>query len=333
MTSSQSAARIAFAIVLASGPWMHTAWPATVNRIVAVVNDEIITQADVSSYADALMDDQSPSLETRSADPHTRQIVLARLIEQRLMVQAAKRAGLTIASSEVQRQVDTLQSQFESAEAFWQSLAATGRTLEQVRERIREQLLVKQVVAAQVRAKVLVSPQEVARELTAHPDEAKPGDRLLIRHLLIRVNDERPESAAQELINRLHDQLAQGAEFGDVATQYSEDQYREQGGRMGWVAQGELLPELDQILGSLRSGQLSAPVRTRLGYHLVKVEDRRAAADLSLVEANRAIYQQLYQEKFQAEFVRWMTDLKRQAYIEVASDELPTTSQSSNHGG
>ena len=88
---------------------------------------------------------------------------------------------------------------------------------------------------------------------------------------------------------------------------------------MGWVAQGELMPELDAALFSLKPGEYSRPIQTHLGFHLVKVEERRTAESLSVAEANRSVYQRLYQQKFQDAFGRWLAQLKRRAYIEIVA--------------
>ena len=86
---------------------------------------------------------------------------------------------------------------------------------------------------------------------------------------------------------------------------------------MGWVAQGELLPQLDNALFSLPVSAVSEPFQTRLGFHLVKIEERGTASDLAPTDANRAIFQQLYQQKFEAAMKRWLSELKRRAYIET----------------
>ena len=86
---------------------------------------------------------------------------------------------------------------------------------------------------------------------------------------------------------------------------------------MGWVAKGDLLPELDAALFTVPVGTLSEPIRTRLGFHLVKVEERKTASDLSVTEANRTVYQQIYQQKFEAAMKRWLSELRRRAYIET----------------
>ena len=74
---------------------------------------------------------------------------------------------------------------------------------------------------------------------------------------------------------------------------------------------------LDSVSFSLNPGEISGPIRTTIGFHLIKVEERRLAEGLSLMEANQTVYQQLYQQKFAQAFRRWIEDLKRRAYIEI----------------
>ena len=107
------------------------------------------------------------------------------------------------------------------------------------------------------------------------------------------------------------------ANFPDVAKRYSEDQFRDEAGNMGWVASGEMLPELDAALASLAVGQLSEPIQSRLGFHLVRVEERKPADSLSITDANYSVYQQIYQEKFKKKFTGWMGELRKKAYIEL----------------
>jgi peptidyl-prolyl cis-trans isomerase SurA len=296
------------------------AFAETANRIVAVVNDEVITETDVAAYVNALLEDQSVPSEAEADPAAVRQAALHRLIEEHLILQEARRAGISVAPEEVVDRLSVLRSRFDSDEAFRQSLVDSHLSEERLRGKLRDQLLVQRVIDAQVRSTVVVSPQEVARELNVHPELAKPGDRVRASHILLRVNDGRPAEQARVLIEDIHRQLTHGAEFSTLARRYSEDPYAEDGGRMDWIAQGELLPELDAALFSLKVGELSGPIQTRLGFHLVKVEERRKASSLSMTEANRAVYQRIYQQKFQERFDRWLAELKRRAYIDIIND-------------
>ena len=288
----------------------------TVNRIVAIVNEEVITQADVASFLSAMLEEGDPAPSGQEATA-MQQAALQRLIDQRLILQDAKRSGIQVAPDEILARLERFRNQFASDEAFEGSLVDSGLSKEQLKLQLHDQLMVQKAIEAKVRSTVMVSPQEVAREIGAHPELAKAGDRVRASHLLIRVTESRSAQEARALIQRIKQQLDQRASFADLAKRYSEGPQADQGGDLGWVAQGELMPELDTVIFSLQPGQVSEPLATRLGFHLVKVEERRTASSLSVSEAHRAVYQQLYQQKFQAALTRWVGELRRRAYLEI----------------
>ena len=180
--------------------------------------------------------------------------------------------------------------------------------------------MVQRLIDQKVRSTIMVSPQEVSNELSEHPESVKAGDRVSASHILIRVREGRSEGAAQAKIEQLYQQLKQGSDFAQLAKDNSEDSHAQDGGLMSWVSQGELMPELDTALFSLAKGEISQPIKTRLGFHIIKVEDRKSAANLSLEQANNAVFQKIYERKFQQAFSRWLAELKEKAYIEIIQD-------------
>ena len=298
-------------------------WAETANRIVAVVNDEVITEADVTSRVNALLDGSSDAASLGS-DPSTmHQAILQRLIDHQLLLQEAKRLNVSVTMSEVDQRLDAIRGRLGSEDAFRQALASSALSEEQLKDEIRNQLLIDRLIDQKIRSTVGVSPQEVAQAIGEEPGLAKPGDRVRAAHLLVRVNERRSEDQARALITDLHRQLSQGADFEAIARQYSEDAHATAGGLMEWVAPGELLPELDAALFSLKEGELSQPIQTRLGFHIVKVLERRAATSLSLLEAHRTVSQRLYEQKFQAAMQRWLVELRRRAYIHLVGSNEP----------
>lgn len=311
-------------VVCAAAAWACVAAAAeagTVNRIVAVVDDEVITEADVTFHLTSLLEDQTQVVPADADAVALQQVVLRRLIEQRLILQEARRAGITVPSDEVRDRLEALRAKYGSDEEFKASLAESRLSEEQLKEKIREQLLVQKIVDQDVRAAILVSPQEIAEELAKRPGAAPTGERVRARHLLIRVNGERPEARARALADQVYQQLKRGEPFEALARRYSEDQHAQDGGDMGWVAQGELLQELDEALFHLQPGEVSAPIKTALGFHVLTVEERRRAESLPPADANRTIYQQLYERKFREAFQRWLGELRRRAYIEILVSE------------
>lgn len=294
----------------------------TANRIVAIVNDAVITETDVLAQMHAMLEEQHVEESvTDEQAAQMRQAVLRRLIEQQVMLQEAKRVGISVSTDDVLKRLGEVRARFESEEQFRGSLKEAGLSVERLKDRMRDQLMIQELIERHIRSTIVVSPQEVARALAEHPEWAKPGDRARASHLLIRVSEHRSEGDARTLIDDLRRQLVQGADFAAVAKRYSEDPHRDDGGAMGWSASGELLPELDAALFRLPVGELSMPIQTRLGFHLLRVDERRAASSLSLMEAHRTVYEQLYQQKFQQAFTRWLGEITRKAYIDIPNEE------------
>ena len=282
-------------------------------RIAAIVNDAVITDADVA----AGMDEVRAEFEPGRDDALVRRAALQQLIQRRLILQEAARSGVTVSAAALDGRLDELRARFPSEDAFQQSLKDSGMTVERLKEQLREQLLAQQMIDRAVRAEITVSPQEIAQQAAAHPEEAPSGDRVHALHILIRVGDEHAAGEAKKLIQDIARKAQEGADFSQLSRRYSEDAHRDAGGDMGWVAKGELMPELDSALFALSPGAVSPPIQTRLGYHLVKVLDRRTSASLSAKDAYQAVFQRIYQEKFERAFQQWITQLGRKAYIEI----------------
>lgn len=304
-------------VLLATALWMAPAHAGVVNRIIAVVDDEVITEQDLRMYITALQSGQAEALPSDGSEAGMEEQSLQRLIEHRLMLQEALRQEIKVDGLEVLKRYNSFRDRFPSDGQFRVSLAEAGLSEEQLKRKIREQLLVKRLVETKVQSRIVVSPQDVARELSAHPELAKPGARVQLSHILVRVNERRDESQARALIVKLRDQLANGAEFAKLAKQHSEEPHGRDGGDMGWLASDDLLPALSEAVAVLKPGELSAPIQTPLGFHLVRVEEQRAAASLSLAEAHQAVFQRLYHERFRQAMLRWLAELKQKAYIEI----------------
>lgn len=301
------------AILLIGG----SAYAATVDRIVAVVNDDIITEAELSAHVQAFLSG-GPSKPSPEQAAQARQAVLRQLIEDRLMLQEARRMKLAVTTEEVDAQLAEVKDRFESEEEFRASMAASGLTVEQFRQRLRDQLLVRKAIDDRVRARISISPQEVAEELGQHPEADASGPRVKLRDLLVRVGEDRSDQEARKLIDSLARQANGGADFAGLAKRYSDDAHAADGGDMGWVAPADLLPELSAAIEHLEPGHVSEPVKTSLGYHLLLLEAKRQAADLAPEEAHTAVFRRVYDRKFQAVMREWINGLLKSAYIEVA---------------
>ena len=140
------------------------------------------------------------------------------------------------------------------------------------------------------------------------------------RHILIKVNETTSESEAKTRIDRLKDRLAGGAKFEDIARVNSEDASSARGGDLGWISPGDTVPDFERAMVGLGVNEVSAPVRTPFGWHLIQVLERRKqdiTQDRRREQARQAIRQRKSDEQME-EFIRQLRD---RTYVEYKSDE------------
>jgi peptidyl-prolyl cis-trans isomerase SurA len=145
-------------------------------------------------------------------------------------------------------------------------------------------------------------------------------DQMQARHILIRVNEITSEADGKAKIDRLKDRLDAGAKFEDMARLNSEDASSAKGGDLGWVSPGDTVPVFEEAMNKLALNQVSAPVRTPFGWHLIEVLGRRkqdVSADRARMQAQLAIRQRKSDEAFQD----WVRQTRDRAYVEVRLDD------------
>ena len=145
-------------------------------------------------------------------------------------------------------------------------------------------------------------------------------DQTHVRHILIRVNEITSEAEGKAKIDRLKDRLDGGAKFEDMAKLNSEDASSAKGGDLGWLGPGDTVPVFEETMSKLTVNQVSAPVRTPFGWHLIEVLGRRkqdVSADRERMQAQLAIRQRKSDEAFQD----WVRQTRDRAYVEVRLDD------------
>ncbi|HTS21921.1 MAG TPA: peptidylprolyl isomerase [Casimicrobiaceae bacterium] len=151
-------------------------------------------------------------------------------------------------------------------------------------------------------------------------DQPAVVDQTHARHILIRVNETTSEADAKAKIERLKDRLDAGAKFDELAKLNSEDPSSAKGGDLGWISPGDVVPVFEEAMNKLPLNQVSAPVRTQFGWHLIEVLERRkqdVTADRARMQAQNAIRQRKSDEAFQD----WVRQTRDRAYVEVRLDD------------
>jgi peptidyl-prolyl cis-trans isomerase SurA len=261
------------------GPAAASRGPQLVDRIVAIVNKEVITQRDLAErmrIVEGQLKRQNTPLPP--AEVLERQ-VLERMISDRVQVQYARETGVRADDLQVDRTVQMIAEQNRlSMTEFRTALERQGVSYEKFRDDIRNEILISRLREREVDSKIQVAESEIDNFLQEVQSSAAGPAQFNIAHILVRV----PENASPEQIEarrrRAADALARvrsGADFSEVAVSFSDAPDALQGGNMGWRDQ-DRLPELfSETLARLKPGEVSDILRSPAGFHLLKLNDRR----------------------------------------------------------
>jgi peptidyl-prolyl cis-trans isomerase SurA len=247
----------------------------TETRIAAVVNDEVISVADLRARLRMVM--LSSNL---TESPETRQRVAAQvlrtIVDEKLQMQEAKRQNITATDEEINKAVAQIEKQNNMQPGqLEQVLKAQGIERSALIDQLTASIVWTKLVRRLVSQTSVVSEEEIDYALKRAKETAnEPQSR--VAEIFLAVDNPQQEDDVRRLAERLTEQMRQGARFSAVAQQFSQSATAAVGGDIGWVRSEQLSPELGKMVAQLRPGELSPPIRTGGGYYLLLVVDRRS---------------------------------------------------------
>ena len=272
-------------------PAQRVLQPQTLDRIVAVVNDGVITQNQLNARVrSATM--QLHRQKVQLPPPEiVRQQVLDQMITERAQVQTAKEAGIQVDDSDLEQAlVRVAANQKMTPQQMRQTVEKDGIAWPDFREEIRSQMMIARVREREVDARVNVSPGEVDNFL-ANQSATGGSEEVHLAHIIIRI----PEGASPETLNKLRlkavsidEQAKAGKDFAQLAATYSESNDAMQGGDLGYRPLDSLPQVMSSAIANLKPGQVSDVVRSPSGFHIVKLIGRKGGAALPQIQQTHA---------------------------------------------
>ena len=304
------------------------------DRIIAVVNDEAITESEFNRALGPVYLQMQAALSPEELGkqlPGIRQKVLDQLVEERLMLQEAKnprpvevskgKVGIPhpieVSAEEVEEMVQEARSKFEKQEEFEEALARQNLTVDDLRARYREQITVQKLITREIRSRVNVSPAEITAYYEANQKEFITPPAVEVATILIRPKDVPDVIRAHTLAQEIRHKLDEGADFYDLAVRSSDGFNAQMGGRIGWLEQGKSRKEIDDILFKMKPGEISPIIQTPAGFHIFRVESARPSRQAELKEVQADILYKLRQQKASTRYEEWMAKLKSDSYISI----------------
>lgn len=283
--------------------------------IVAVVNKGVITASDVKARMD-LIAASSGLKPSKELDEKLRPQIVEMLIDEQIRSQEADRLGLKVDPKEIDAGFEQVAKQNNiSADVFKKALEQRGIKVNTMRNQIKTQVGWTKVVQKRIRQKIDISDADIDSEL----DRLKENigkDQYNIGDIYLPVTDPSKMAEAKTFANKLAEQLkAEPDAFPKAARQFSQSPGASQGKSMGWVMQGVLAKEVDEVLPTLEKGQISSPIETATGLYIIKLQDKRQLAEDQLPTRDE-LTEKLGMDRMDRAQRRYYQDLRSQAFIE-----------------
>jgi len=257
-----------------------SAFAQPLDRIIAVVNDEVILESELVEMESTVRGQLRQRDATIPPSDVLRKQVLERLIIKHIQVQKANKVGIRVGDDALNaalRQIADNNSL--TLREFRDVLEKDGFDFAEFRESIREEMIITRLRKSQVEDRVVVSDREIDNFLATQVSQGGAETVYHLLHILVSM----PEAAlpeqiqeSQKKLDKVQELLNDGADFSEVAAGYSDGQNALEGGDLGWRKHGELPSLFSKVVPKLVVGQVSEPIRSGSGFHLVKLAEKKS---------------------------------------------------------
>ncbi|MCY4379358.1 MAG: peptidylprolyl isomerase [Candidatus Dadabacteria bacterium] len=281
---------------------------AVVEKVVAVVNNRIITLSELNQELKEVV--VNPEVEVNVRE------VLAAMIDRILLDQQAAARKISISDEEVRAIVKNQQEALNlDEEAIAEELKKQNMTEDLFYRQWKYQILSRRLLDLVTQGSIAVTDEEIEKYHREHYEEDSTyGRQTKIAHILINKEEENALSKAEEVL-----ELAKSGEpFAELARKYSMDESSARsGGLLGHFVKGDLVPEIENAVEQTEVNGIAGPIESSRGYHIVKVLERTEEGESSVSRYKDRIKHQLYMEKVERFITSWLEDIKKNSYIEI----------------
>jgi len=295
-----------------------------VDRIVAQVNDDIITLYDlnrsIEPFVEKIKASGYPVEQERKVLYKVREDVLNDLIEDKLTDQEVRKSGITIGAKEVDNAIERVKElNYYTEEEFKVALAEDGMTLDDFKKDIKEQLLRAKLVNWEVKSKIVITKADIKAYYQQHLDKYGGKEAYHLRSIVKRIPPFADETEKQSILSQMESilkELSKGESF-EVLARRSSDFLASEGGDLGLFGIEDLSPQIQQAISGLREGEHTSIIDTDQGYQIFYLQEIVEIPGKSIESVSDEIETILFKEIVNQKFSEWVENIKKRSHIKI----------------
>lgn len=297
-----------------------------VDKIIAVVNDEVITLAEFNTAFDPYLkniEDNYKGKDKEALINQSKEAFLKRLVDNLLIEQEAKKAGksIVIKDEEVMDVVrDMIAKRKSNMEEFKKNLAREGTSLESLKKDIRSQMVRMRLLRWEIKSKVMVSDEEIGEYYTKKRQDYEGKEAVRLKQIFLAIPakaDKKTKAKIKEEAEQLRKRVLAGESFELLAVKYSQGPGAAQGGDIGFIEKGTIIAAVDSVAFNLPMEQVSEVIESSIGFHIIKVVDKKGAGLKPIATVREEIKTKIEDEKLEKKYEEWITSVRKKSFIEI----------------
>ena len=297
---------------------------AMADKIIVVVNDEVITLKEFNEACETYLKKIEETYQGNDKErviKQTKGAILQRLIDNLLIEYEAKKTGTSIKEEEVIDVLkDMLTKQNIRMEDFLKKLEREGNSLDFVKTEIKGQLMRMRLMRREIKSKIITSEKEIGEYYNQHRDEYEGKEAVRIKQILLMLPPDAGKATKakiKENASQIQKRAMSGEPFDSLAAQYSQGPAAAQGGDVGFIEKGGMIPEIEAVAFSLPPDKVSGVIESGLGFHIIKVVDKRGAGLKPIDAVREEIKAKLEDGKLEKKYDEWISEVRKKSHIDI----------------
>ncbi len=296
-----------------------------VDRIVAVVNNDIITLFDLNQatgpYLGKIKEDEYPAEKEKQILFKLRGDILNQLVDEKLTDQEIIRSSISISKNEVDNAIEHIKElNYYTDEDLRKQLLMEGSSLEKYRENLKKQMLRAKLIDFEIKSRIVITEKDISSYYESHQELYGGEEKYHLKNIIMKAPifaDKKEKLAVLKRMEMVMEKIEKGESFEETAKTYSESSLAAEGGDLGLFNINDLSPQLQDAIRGLKAGDFTPVLDTEQGYQIFFIQDIVTTEGKSLEEASADIRDKLYRDIVDEKFRTWIKDLRKRSLTKI----------------